>query len=143
MTEADEVWRTDPATLRDVILDSNAVESPLEDCPQLDFVVAGPARKSLEGGDELLENSGDRFKPLLALAHAYQCQYWWGEAARLQEEALRLAVTRPKEALVRHHIGRRLFDQARYWDATAEFEWASDLYRAAGRAWAQFMTSPR
>lgn len=49
------------------------------------------------------------------------------------EEALRLAHTPPREALVRHQIGRRLFDEARYRESAAEFEWASDLYRASGR----------
>lgn len=34
---------------------------------------------------------------------------------------------------VRHQIGRRLFQEARYYDAAAEFEWASDPYRTAGR----------
>jgi tetratricopeptide (TPR) repeat protein len=67
------------------------------------------------------------------LAQVYQRQYRWHEAARLQEKALRLASSRTREAMVRHQIGRRLFNEARYGDAAAEFEWACDLYRVAGR----------
>lgn len=70
---------------------------------------------------------------MLLLAQAYQRQYQWHEAARLQEDALRLARSAALEALVRHQIGRRLFDEARYRDAATEFEWAHDLYRTAGR----------
>ena len=137
VTAGRDIWRTDPATLRDVILDRKAVEARLGDCPPLERVwilsLLDRHEEALDEGHRLLESSGDRFKPLLALAHAYQRRYKWAEAARLQEEALRLSATRTKEALVRHHIGRRLFDEARYRDAAAEFEWASDLYRAAGR----------
>lgn len=66
--------------------------------------------------------------PLPALAGAGPCL-----PALLQEEALRLASSRAREALVRYEIGVRLFDEARYRDAAAELEWAYDLYRAAGR----------
>ena len=44
--------------------------------------------------------------------------------AGLQEQALRLVSTR---------LGRRLFDEARYRDAAAEFQWAADLYRVSGQ----------
>ncbi|MBT2566246.1 hypothetical protein J7I84_06990 [Arthrobacter sp. ISL-85] len=36
-----------------------------------------------------------------------------------------------REANVRYQIGRRLFDEARYRDAAAEFQWAADLYRVS------------
>lgn len=64
-------------------------------------------------------------------------EYPWRDAARLQEEALRLARTRAREATVRHQIEHRLFDEARYRDAAAEFEWARDLFRSSGRSEAQ------
>jgi tetratricopeptide (TPR) repeat protein len=132
-----EIWRTDPATLRDVVLDRNAVEERLGDCPPLERVwllsLLGREEEALSEGFKLLADSRDRFKPLLVLAQVYQRQYRWHDAARLQEEALRLASTRTREAMARHQIGRRLFDEARYRDAAAEFEWACDLYRAAGR----------
>lgn len=70
---------------------------------------------------------------LLVLAQVVQHQYRWHEAAQLQEEALQLASTRLEEANVRHQIARRLFDEARYSDAAAEFQWASDLYRVSGQ----------
>ena len=137
VTAGGDIWRTDPATLRDVIVDRDAVEARLGDCPMLERVwilsLLDRHEEALEEGHQLLESSEDCFKPLLVLAHAHQRRYRWGDAARLQEEALRLAATGTREALVRHHIGRRLFDEARYGDAAAEFEWASDLYRAAGR----------
>lgn len=133
----DDIWRTDPGTLRDVILDRIAVDARLGECPPLERVwilsLLDRHEEALDEGHKLLESSADRFKPLLVLAHAYQRRYRWGEAARLQEEALRVSATRTREALVRHHIGRRLFDEALYLDAAAEFEWAGDLYRAAGR----------
>lgn len=84
-------------------------------------------------GLRLLEDSPDRAELLLVLAQVFQRQYRWHEAAVLQEEALQLASTRWEEATVRHHIGRRLFDEARYRDAAAEFQWASDLYRVSGK----------
>jgi hypothetical protein len=88
---------------------------------------------ALREGWALLAESSGRVSPLLVLAQVYQRSYRWYEAARLQEEALQLARTPEHEALVRHRIGRRLFDEARYRDAAAKFEWASDLYRSAGR----------
>jgi hypothetical protein len=51
----------------------------------------------------------------------------------IQVEALRLVSTRIRKAIVRHQIGRGLFDEARYRDAAAELEWACVLYRTAGR----------
>lgn len=132
-----EIWRTDPGTLRDVPLDRAAVEDRLEGSPALERVwilsLLGRDKEAVAAGRVLLADSQDRFRPLLVLAHAYQRQYRWHKAAKLQEEALRLADTPVREALVRHQIGRRLFDEARYRDAAAEFEWACDLYRTSGR----------
>jgi tetratricopeptide (TPR) repeat protein len=133
-----EIWRTDPVTLRDVPVNRAALESELEGCPALERVwilsLLGRDEEAVAEGRVLLADSQDRFRPLLVLAHAYQRQYRWYKAAKLQEEALRLADTPVREALVRHQIGRRLFDEARYRDAAAEFEWAYDLYRTSGRA---------
>jgi len=130
-------WGTDPATMRDVILDPEAAKDKLEDCAPLERVwlltLLDRNDDALREGLALLAKSSDRFSPLLVLAQVYQRSYRWHEAARLHEEALQLARTREREALVRHHIGRRLFDEARYRDAAAEFEWASDLYVSAGR----------
>lgn len=135
-TEA-ELWRTDPATLRDVLLDRAAVEDRLRECPALERVwilsLLGRDEEAVAAGRRLLSESSDRLRPLLVLAHAYLRQYQWHQAAQLQEEALRLAHTRGREALVRHHIGRRLFDEARYRDAAAEFQWAADLYQTTGK----------
>lgn len=132
-----QAWRTDPFTLRDVPVDRAALASRLQECPALERVwilsLLGRNTEAIAAGRVLLADSPDRFRPLLVLAHAYQRQYRWHKAAKLQEEALRLANTTAREALVRHQIGRRLFDEARYRDAAAEFEWASDLYRTSGR----------
>lgn len=132
-----KIWRTDPATMRDVLLDHGAAEDRLRECSALERVwilsLLGRDEEAAAAGRRLLAESRARFRPLLVLALAYQRQYQWHEAARLQEEALRLARTRVREALVRHQIGRRLFDEARYRDAAAEFQWAGDLYRTSGR----------
>lgn len=132
-----QIWVMDPATLRDVVLDRDAMEARLEDCAALERVwtlsLLGREEESLAEGLALLAESRDRLRPLLVLAQTYQRRYQWHQAARLHEEALRLARTPTTEALVRHQIGRRLFDEARYRDAAAELEWACDLYRTAGR----------
>jgi tetratricopeptide (TPR) repeat protein len=132
-----EIWRTDPVTLRDVPLDRAAVESRLAGCPAPERVwilsLLGRDEEAVAEGRVLLADSPDRFRPLLVLAHAYQRQYRWHKAAKLQEQALRLSDTPAREALVRHQIGRLFFDEARYRDAAAEFEWAGDLYRTSGR----------
>jgi tetratricopeptide (TPR) repeat protein len=136
MADNSRLWRTGTATMRDVVLDREALGSKLQDCTPLERVwilaLLDRNEAALREGLALLAESQDRFTPLLVVAQVYQRSYRWHEAARLQEEALQLARTREREALVRHHIGRRLFDEARYRDAAAEFEWASDLYRAAG-----------
>jgi tetratricopeptide (TPR) repeat protein len=92
----------------------------------------GRSDEAAENGQVLLARAVNKFHPLLVLAGVYQGQYRWQEAARLQEEALRLAGTPEREAYARHQIGRRLFEEARYRDAAAEFEWARDLFRSSG-----------
>lgn len=138
MKEISEAWGIDPFTLRDVARDAEALENALAN----GFVATERVRflallnrenEALREGYRLLDASPDSEDLLLVLAMVLQRQYRWHEAAVLQEEALQLASTRSEEANVRHHIGCRLFDEARYRDATAEFQWASDLYRAAGQ----------
>ncbi|MBT2598009.1 hypothetical protein J7I92_22845 [Arthrobacter sp. ISL-72] len=132
-----EIWRTDLSTLRDVVLDREAMTARLGEYPSLERVWAlsllDRGQQAVSEGRALLTNSTDRFRPLLVLAHAYQRQYQWHEAARMQEDALRLARSPAREALVRYEIGRRLFDEALYRDAAAELEWAHDLYRTTVR----------
>lgn len=137
MNDLSVLWRTDPATLRDVVLDRKGLEKALaKGCPPLERVrfltLLSRAPEALEEGFALLNGSPDRTELLLILAQAFQRQYRWYDAAQLQEEALQMATTRAQEAYVRHHIGRRLFDEARYRDAAAEFQWAADLYRVSG-----------
>ncbi|MDP9890576.1 hypothetical protein [Pseudarthrobacter enclensis] len=137
MSKDGEIWHTDPVTLRDVLLDWARVESSLDGCPELEKVwvllLLGREQEAVAAGRLLLAGAGDRFRPLLVLAQAYQRQYRWHKVAKLHEEALRLAGTPTREAHVRHQIGRRLFEEGRYRDAAAEFEWASDLYQSGGR----------
>ncbi|MDQ0853328.1 tetratricopeptide (TPR) repeat protein [Arthrobacter sp. V4I6] len=132
-----DIWRTDPATLRDVVLDRAVMEDRLTQCPALERVwilcLLDRPQEAITEGLDLLAGASDRFRPLLVLAQAYQRQYSWHEATRLHEEALRLARTPAREALVRRQIGGRLFDEARYREAAAEFEWARDLYRSTGQ----------
>jgi tetratricopeptide (TPR) repeat protein len=131
-----EIWQTDPVTLRDVVVDRAAMKARLGVYPSVERVWAlsllGRSEQAVVEGQLLLAGSRERFRPLLVLAHAYWYQYRWQEASLLQEEALRLARFPAREALVRYEIGRRLFDEGRYRDAAAEFDWASDLYRTAG-----------
>lgn len=138
MKDSSEAWGIDPVTLRDVALDPEALENALANsCVVTERVrflaLLNRESEALREGFGLLDDSPDRGGLLLVLALVFQRQYRWHEAAALQEEALQLASTRSEEANVRHHIGRRLFDEARYRDAAAEFQWASDLYRAAGQ----------
>lgn len=131
------IWRTDPVTLRDVVVDRRAMSARLGEYPSLERVWAlsllGRDRQAVAEGRALLAGSTDRFRPLLVLAHACRRSHRWHEAALLHEEALRLASSPAREALVRYEIGVRFFDEALYRDAAAELEWAYDMYRAAGR----------
>ena len=131
------MWRTDEETLLDVVVDRAAMEARLEDCTAVERVwvltLLGNGHEAIREGRALVQTEEDPFHALLVLAHAYQRTYQWREAARLHEEALRLAQTRTREALVRHQIGRRFFDEGLYTAAAAEFDWAQDLYRNAGR----------
>lgn len=137
MTARGDVWMTDPATLRDIVPDRVSLAGRLETCPELERVwilsVLGRHEEAIKEGESLLAGATNRLHPLLVLAYAYRGQYRWHDAARLQEEALRLAGTRVREATVRYQIGRRLFEEARYRDSATEFEWARDLCRTAGR----------
>lgn len=138
MSPANDVWITDPATLREVVLDPKALNDRLASCPDLErvwiLVLLGRCEEAMAQGEALLAGASKRLNPLLVLARAYRSQYRWHEAARLQEEALRLATTPAREAAVRYQIGRRLFEEARYADAAAEFEWSRDLYQTARRS---------
>lgn len=132
-----DIWGIDPVGLREVVLDREQMAARLAQCPPLERVwvlcVLDRAGEAVAEGLELLAGAGDRLRPLLVLAQAYQRQDSWLEAARLQEEALRLARTRPREAMVRRQIGLRLLGEGRYGEAAAELEWARDLYRSARR----------
>ena len=136
MDNAHQLWRTDPATLRDYIVDTAAARARIAVCPVPEklrlMALLGHEEQALEEGLPLLKASADPLEVLLVLAGILQHQYRWVEAARLQEQALRLAGSPGREANVRHHIGLRLFDEALYRDAAAEFDWASDLYRVSG-----------
>ena len=118
-------------------MDWQAMRARLGEYPSLERVWAlsllGRDGQAIAEGRVLLAGSADRFRPLLVLAHACRLSHRWHEAALLQEEALRLASSPAREALVRYEIGVRFFDEALYRDAAAELEWAYDLYRAAGR----------
>lgn len=135
-TEQADAWRTDAVTLREVVLDRPAMEARLTQCPEPERVwilsLLDRTGEAISEGLELLAGARDQLRPLLVLAHAYQREYNWFEAARLHERALRISGTRAREALVRRQIGHRLFNEARYREAAAEFEWARDLYRSTG-----------
>ncbi|RAM36846.1 hypothetical protein DBZ45_13250 [Arthrobacter globiformis] len=117
----------------------------LQTCSALERVwilaLLGRYTESVEEGRALLAASANRLYPLLALAHVFQSQCRWQEAARLHEEALRVAQTPIREATVRHQIGTRLFQEGRFRDAAAEFEWARDLFRSYGHRHSRIQAS--
>jgi tetratricopeptide (TPR) repeat protein len=145
VAEGGDAWSVDPLTLREIVLDPHRMRARLVSCIDLERVwiltLLGEYEEAVATGEALLSHSVNRFGPLLILARAYRGQYRWSDAARLQEEALRLARTTAREATVRHQIGQRLFDEARYRDAAAEFEWARDLFRSSRRPEAQIRAS--
>jgi tetratricopeptide (TPR) repeat protein len=134
----ERIWFVDPVTLQDVVVDRAALESRLEDCTDLDRIwvlsLLGRGEDAVSEAQPLLASSADPFRALLVLGYAYQRLYRWRDAARAQEKALRAAHTKVREAQARHQIGRRLFDEGLYLAAAAEFDWAGDLFRAAGRS---------
>lgn len=95
------------------------------------MALLGRDAEALDEGFKLLPESPDRRELLLVLAQINQRQYRWHDAAVLHEKALRTVRSPEEEAYVRHHIGRRLFDEARFRAAADEFQWAADLYRVA------------
>ena len=145
MAHGDDAWSIDPVTLREVVPDRECMRARLESCTDPERVwiltLLEEYKEAVAIGEALLRDSMNRFGPLLVLARAYRGQYRWNDAARLQEEALRLARTTAQEATVRHQIGQRLFDEARYRDAAAEFEWARDLFRSSRQPEAQICES--
>jgi hypothetical protein len=136
MDRISTLWRTDPLTLRDTIMDEPAARARLSVCPLPEklwlLALLGHEDQALDDGFSGLPGSPHRVEILLVLARIMLGKYRWRDAAQLQEQAFRLVSTRDQEALVRHNIGLRLFNEALYRDAAAEFEWASDLYRASG-----------
>lgn len=136
MEDTASLWRTDPATFRDVVINRQGLEAGLAgDCPPVERVrylaLLGRDAEALDEGFKLLPESPDRRELLLVLAQINQRQYRWHDAAVLHEKALRTVRSPEEEAYVRHHIGRRLFDEARFRAAADEFQWAADLYRVA------------
>ena len=95
MEDVESIWRTDPATLLDVVLDRAARKARLADCTAMERVwvlsLLGRGDGAVTAGHGLLETSEDLFQALLVLAHAFQRTYRWREAGRLHEKALRLA----------------------------------------------------
>jgi len=132
----ERVWKLDPLTLQEVLVDRKAALLQARNGTPMERIWAlrllGRLEEAADEGERLLAGSDNRFAPLLLLAHVYQCQYRWDDAARLQGEALTLARTPAREATVHHHTGRRLLEEGRYREAAEEFEWAWDLHRAAG-----------
>jgi tetratricopeptide (TPR) repeat protein len=139
--EDNQGWRTDPASLREVIDDPQMFIDQLPAAPPLERVwilgMVGRLEEAALEGEAILAASSNRFRPLLMLAQVYQRQYRWPDAAKLQEEALQSARTLAREALVREQIGGRLFAEGHYRAAAAELEWAMDLYRSVGRSESQ------
>ncbi|MCW2133401.1 hypothetical protein [Arthrobacter sp. VKM Ac-2550] len=131
-----QIWALDPASLHEVLLDPEAALAQVKEGSPLERIWAlrllGCLDQAAIEAEDLLAGADYRFGPLLLLAHIYQCQYRWEEASWLQGEAVRIAGTPEREAMAHHHTGRRLMVESRYREAEQEFEWAIDLFRAAG-----------
>jgi tetratricopeptide (TPR) repeat protein len=136
MALGDDIWDMYPGELPGAVVDRDSLAGRLQTCSALERVwilaLLGRGNEAVPEGQALLAGSSNRLYPLLILARVFQSQYRWQEAARLHEEALRLAKTPIREATVRHEIGTRLLEEGRYRDAAAEFEWARDLFRSCG-----------
>ncbi|MCT9869138.1 hypothetical protein [Paenarthrobacter aurescens] len=118
-------------------INRQAVEAALGgECPPVERIrylaLPGRVTEALDEGYKLLPTAPDRRELLLILAQVHQRQHRWHDAAVLHEKAIRTVRSPDEEAYVRHHIGRRLFDEARFRAAADEFQWAADLYRVAG-----------
>lgn len=92
-----EIWPTDPGTLRDVPLDRAVVKDSWRGARHWNGCgscrCTDGTRKPLlkDASCSQIRRTGS--VPCPFLAHAYQRQYRWHKAAKLQEEALRLADT--------------------------------------------------
>lgn len=136
MAPSDDIWDIHPGAQPGTVADPETLAGRLQSCSALERVwilaLLGRGDEAVEEGQTLLVGSTNRLPSMLVIAHVFQSQHRWQEAARLQEEALQLARTPLREAMVRHQIGTRLFLEGRYSDAAAEFEWARDLYSSWG-----------
>ncbi|MDR6508388.1 hypothetical protein [Arthrobacter oryzae] len=121
-----------------MVLDRNAVERAVSNgCPPLDharfLALLNRETDALQEDFRLLADTPDRMEPLLVLAQVFQRSTAGMKLHSFRRRTFSWPQTRTEEANVRHHIGRRLFDEARYRGAAAEFQWASDLYRVSGQ----------
>lgn len=132
----DRIWRIDPASLREVLLDPEAALAQVRQGAPMERIWALRLLEHLDQAaaeaEALLKRVDDPFGPLLLLAHIYQCQYRWTEATALHNEALCLSRIPAREAVVHQHTGRRLLEEGRYQEAAGEFDWAVDLHRTTG-----------
>lgn len=81
MEHQERIWFVDPATLRDMVVDKDAMEARLEDCTDLERVwvlsLLGRGEEAVNEAQQLLATSTDPFRALLVLAYAYQRLYRW------------------------------------------------------------------
>ncbi|WP_051442106.1 hypothetical protein [Arthrobacter sp. H14] len=93
----EEIWRTDPLTLREEVLDRDAMVAGLAEAAPMERVwmlaTLGRVAEASDEGDAILREADNRFGPLLLLGYVRLRQFYWAGAASLQEEALQLART--------------------------------------------------
>ncbi len=126
-----------------MVTDRALIEGQLRTATSADRVwllrLLGHLEQSASEGEALLAASAavprhERIRPLLLVAHTRSWQRAWGRAAELHAEALTLAVDTSREAVVRQHWGKCLFEQERYAEAAEQFRTALRLRQAAGEA---------
>lgn len=130
-------WHFDPVTLREVVDDREGALRELTRAEGGDRVwllrLLGRVDEARSLGEELLAAAADPFRPLLLLADVLCAQQDYDGARSLQERALLLCPeNRRREATVRQHIGKRLFDQGSYEAAAQAFAAALALREADG-----------
>jgi hypothetical protein len=112
VADSSPIWRTDPVTMRDVVLDREAVENKLEECTPLErvWILALLDRNddALPEGLALLAESQDRLHPLLVLAQGPPAQL---PVARSGKDSGRGTATGPD-------TGARSIGTARHWPSS-------------------------
>jgi tetratricopeptide (TPR) repeat protein len=131
-------WHIDPLTLREVVDNEEGMRELLGSVNELDAVwilrVLGELPEALRRARAALVSNPDTSRAAVLLADILVAGGQFGEAEKLHAKALDIERGTRREATVRQHSGKRLFDQSRYAEAQEQFQIALDLRRAENAA---------